>query len=183
MPGTDLNIFWGIRSERANVSYSQWEKFACSLRNVVLSTRLQVSMSCINRYVSVYLEYLIWTLELGSKRNYFRSSAKVRHFRCTYYDKNMIFCSINKRVITCLFQIWNIFFSGRYIILLMGFFSIYSGIIYNDVFSKSANIFGSSWHFKINDTHIHDDTLDPKFHCADDPYPFGLDPIWQVRPS
>lgn len=81
-------------------------------------------------------------------------------------------------------EIWNIFFGGRYIILLMGLFSCYTGFIYNDVFSKSMNIFGSAWRTTYNTSFVMNNaeiTLDPA--TADlqvDPYPIGLDPTWQL---
>lgn len=79
-------------------------------------------------------------------------------------------------------EIWNTMFGGRYIIFLMGLFSIYTGLIYNDAFSKSINIFGTGWkipsNFTIGERPI---SLDPNITFIDDaqPYPFGLDPIWQ----
>ncbi|XP_076314896.1 V-type proton ATPase 116 kDa subunit a 1-like [Tachypleus tridentatus] len=82
-------------------------------------------------------------------------------------------------------EIWNTFFNGRYIILLMGTFSIYTGIIYNDAFAKSYNIFGSSWSAPSKDEedpnlypeHIQ---LNPLQHFSNSSYPFGIDPVWQV---
>ncbi|KAA3673232.1 V-type H+-transporting ATPase subunit a [Paragonimus westermani] len=87
-------------------------------------------------------------------------------------------------------EVWNTFFGGRYIILLMGIFSVYTGLIYNDVFSRSLNIFGSSWYptydsatLVVNDAlqlepGTVNQTTDRMF--AGYPYPFGLDPVWQL---
>ena len=68
----------------------------------------------------------------------------------------------------------------------MGVFSFYTGLIYNDIFSKSINIFGSSWYnyedmslIKDEDTRK-DFMLDPLRGYKGTPYPVGVDPIWQV---
>jgi V-type H+-transporting ATPase subunit a len=82
-------------------------------------------------------------------------------------------------------EIFGMFFGGRYIILLMGLFSIYSGFIYNDVFGKSMNLFGSSWSINYNISTVMEN---PKLQLnpsevdlmTDRTYPLGIDPIWQV---
>uniref|UniRef100_A0A8C1W3R3 V-type proton ATPase subunit a n=1 Tax=Cyprinus carpio TaxID=7962 RepID=A0A8C1W3R3_CYPCA len=88
-------------------------------------------------------------------------------------------------------EIWTTFFDGRYIILMMGLFSIYTGLIYNDCFSKSLNIFGSAWSVKAmftqqewtNETLQTNAllTLDPNVSGVfSGPYPLGIDPIWNM---
>lgn len=82
-----------------------------------------------------------------------------------------------------MFQIWNIFFGGRYIVFLMGVFSMYTGLIYNDIFSRSLNIFGSHWVINYNASTISSNKvlqLDPKYDYTNTSYPFGMDPVWQV---
>ncbi|XP_023173723.2 V-type proton ATPase 116 kDa subunit a isoform X3 [Drosophila hydei] len=84
-------------------------------------------------------------------------------------------------------EIWNIFFGGRYIIFLMGVFSMYTGLIYNDIFSKSLNIFGSHWHLSYNKSTVWNNNYLQLSPATSDyegtPYPFGMDPIWQVASS
>ncbi|XP_071943516.1 V-type proton ATPase 116 kDa subunit a 1-like isoform X2 [Antedon mediterranea] len=84
-------------------------------------------------------------------------------------------------------EVFGIILGGRYIIFLMGMFSIYTGLIYNDVFSKSLKFFDSSWNvsgmdFSDEDLIKADASyfLDPCNTTNGVPYPFGMDPIWQV---
>uniref|UniRef100_A0AAY5L409 V-type proton ATPase subunit a n=1 Tax=Esox lucius TaxID=8010 RepID=A0AAY5L409_ESOLU len=88
-------------------------------------------------------------------------------------------------------EIWTMFFEGRYIILMMGLFSVYTGLIYNDCFSKSLNIFGSGWSVRamFTDQQWSNETLQTNALLTLDPnvsgvfigpYPFGIDPIWNM---
>lgn len=80
-------------------------------------------------------------------------------------------------------EIWQLFFGGRYIILLMGFFSMYTGFVYNDVFSKTMNIFGSSWSINYNTSTIMENKelqLNPGEDYSETVYWYGLDPAWML---
>jgi len=67
------------------------------------------------------------------------------------------------------------FYSGRYLILLMSLFSIYQGALYNEMFSQPMN-FGSNWVLQVgpqfnNNTFTRVDT--------NISYAFGVDPVWK----
>ncbi|KAG1819714.1 V-type ATPase, V0 complex, 116kDa subunit family [Suillus subaureus] len=65
------------------------------------------------------------------------------------------------------------FFYGRYIILLMGVFSVYTGLMYNDIFSKSLHIWHSGWDFPEPESNGVSYAVS-NGHM----YPFGVDPAW-----
>uniref|UniRef100_A0A8C0J8T8 V-type proton ATPase subunit a n=1 Tax=Chelonoidis abingdonii TaxID=106734 RepID=A0A8C0J8T8_CHEAB len=88
-------------------------------------------------------------------------------------------------------EIWQTFFEGRYLILLMGAFSVYTGFIYNECFSKATAIFPSAWSVAtmVNHSNWSSDylashaflTLDPNVTGVfKGPYPFGIDPVWSL---
>jgi len=73
---------------------------------------------------------------------------------------------------------------GRYMLLMMGFFAIYAGLIYNDCFSLGLNLFGSRWAFEGQEygSVAEGAKAQPTSQYGSDEsvYPFGLDPIWHV---
>uniref|UniRef100_A0A8C1SRU2 V-type proton ATPase subunit a n=1 Tax=Cyprinus carpio TaxID=7962 RepID=A0A8C1SRU2_CYPCA len=86
-------------------------------------------------------------------------------------------------------EIWQMMFGGRYLILLMGLFSIYTGAIYNECFSRGLSTFSSGWHARPHAEYYNctEETfrsnrylsLDPNVtDVFTGPYPFGIDPIW-----
>jgi len=72
-------------------------------------------------------------------------------------------------------ELFSMAFYGRYIMLMMGVYSMYTGLIYNDAFSKALTLFDSQWEwpreFKPNETV--EASLTESYR-----YPFGIDWGW-----
>merc|ERR1719197_788263 len=68
----------------------------------------------------------------------------------------------------------------RYLLLMMGFFAVYAGLMYNDFLSLGVNLFPTRYSISTIDSKGF--MMKPQFDVfADDgtgPYPFGLDPAW-----
>lgn len=62
----------------------------------------------------------------------------------------------------------------RYLLLLMGFFAVYCGFIYNDMMAMPLNLFGSCYE---NVDSVSSTSVIRKDDCV---YPFGFDPKWYV---
>lgn len=68
-------------------------------------------------------------------------------------------------------EILDTFYFGRYMIFLMGLFAIYTGSIYNDIFSLSLSTFKSGWDWPRGEG-----VLEAVSNGG--VYPFGIDPGW-----
>ncbi|KAI9858155.1 MAG: H(+)-transporting V0 sector ATPase subunit a [Trichoglossum hirsutum] len=84
-----------------------------------------------------------------------------------YYEKTLLKKKLD--------EIFSMAFFGRYIMLMMGVFSMYTGLIYNDLFSKPVTLFPSQWTWPENITegHMVEASLSKDYR-----YPFGLDWGW-----
>ncbi|KAF9348519.1 H(+)-transporting V0 sector ATPase subunit a [Mortierella sp. AD094] len=73
-------------------------------------------------------------------------------------------------------EMFGMVYGGRYIILLMGAFSIFTGMMYNDIFSRALPFFQSGWKFNIPEDYDGRTALiaEPTGYT----YPFGIDYAW-----
>ncbi|KAK2392595.1 V-type proton ATPase subunit a3 [Trifolium repens] len=85
---------------------------------------------------------------------------------------------INEKKISCkkLGDILEMVFGGRYIIMMMALFSIYTGLIYNEFFSIPFELFGPTA-YGCRDPSCRDSTTIGLIKVRDT-YPFGVDPKW-----
>jgi len=66
---------------------------------------------------------------------------------------------------------------GRYLIMMMGLFAVYNGLIYNDVTSMSINGFnGQQW--ETCTPQGYDEPVE--YGCVNGVYAFGVDPVWAI---
>lgn len=76
------------------------------------------------------------------------------------------------------FELFAMVYYGRYIALVMAVFSVYTGLVYNDVFSKSMTLFKSQWEWDVPADYKDGMTVVAKLNSDGYRYPFGLDWMW-----
>jgi V-type H+-transporting ATPase subunit a len=75
------------------------------------------------------------------------------------------------------FELFAMIFHGRYIVMVMAVFSLFTGLIYNDTFSKSMTLFDSAWTFKKPEGWQENQSVSATLNDAYR-YPFGVDWAW-----
>lgn len=89
-------------------------------------------------------------------------------------EKRMVRQKLGEFLQTC--------YDGRYMLLLMGLFSVFTGLVYNEFFAVPLNLFGSRWKFTsassmacgVDNCAVPSEVRAPKA-----PYPLGFDPVWK----
>ncbi|XP_022184983.2 V-type proton ATPase 116 kDa subunit a1 [Nilaparvata lugens] len=81
-------------------------------------------------------------------------------------------------------EVYRMFYNGRYITLLMGMFSIFSGLMYNECFGRATSLFASGWQVApaletLNSGDSKSTELAPDVSFTR-PYWFGIDPVWHL---
>ncbi|PPJ51164.1 hypothetical protein CBER1_08525 [Cercospora berteroae] len=76
-------------------------------------------------------------------------------------------------------ELFGMAFYGRYIMLMMGIFSMYTGLIYCDAFSKEIPLFKSMWEWDFPDNYNSTKGGTVRAHRVEGyTYPFGMDWRW-----
>lgn len=75
-------------------------------------------------------------------------------------------------------ELFGMAFYGRYIMLMMGIFSMYTGLIYCDAFSKEIPLFKSMWEWDFPDDYTPGKTTVKAHRVEGYTYPFGMDWRW-----
>jgi V-type H+-transporting ATPase subunit a len=71
-------------------------------------------------------------------------------------------------------------FAHRFLILAMGAFAVYAGVMYTEFFAIGVNFFGSKWSCPDDGTGRHSVECEPLNGAGEGPYPVGLDPAWSI---
>lgn len=89
-------------------------------------------------------------------------------------ERRMVRRSLNEFMQTC--------YDGRYMLLLMGLFSIFTGFVYNEFFAIPLDLFGTRWEYtnsSIMACGIDNCEVPAEVRAPIHPYPLGFDPIWK----
>ncbi|ORX44679.1 V-type proton ATPase 116 kDa subunit A isoform 1-like protein [Piromyces finnis] len=93
----------------------------------------------------------------------------------------LVICIKEKQLALIDNEIFSMLFSGRYVVLLMGAFSIYTGFVYNEMFAKPLSLFSTkNWVWENQGTPDEEGFINQSGDLSQfkNAYPFGMDPAW-----
>jgi V-type H+-transporting ATPase subunit a len=71
-------------------------------------------------------------------------------------------------------------YGARYMLFMMGIYSVYCGLVYNDFFSLGLNLFGSNFDFVDRESGVEAEHVKGGYGDSEFVYPFGVDPAWHI---